>query len=209
MKRNEIIGEMQQPGKIKQITGNEVEIENPDGTKLTAPAARLIKDPTSGQLKLGKPTAIPGQPNQTNDPAEKQKMPKPGDQVNLATEGAEIDWRSDDVETVKAMGQEFYIKDTPEGKLLLGDDIEGYFYADHNGQEREGHITFVYNLDTGKFIEFPDDYSQFYGYLDDDEVSDYVKELVDEIESKMDSNKESVSLELEELDRVAKLAGIR
>jgi hypothetical protein len=106
-----------------------------------------------------------------------------------------IDWASDDVETVKAMGQEFYVKDTPEGKLLLGDDVEGYFYADHNGQEREGNITFVYNLDTGNFIEFPKDYSQFYGYLDHDEVEDYVKELVDEIKGKMGSNEESVNTE--------------
>jgi hypothetical protein len=76
----------QQPGKIKQITGNEVEIENPDGTKLTAPAARLIKDPTTGQLKLGQPTAVPGQPNQPTDPAAKQDMPKAGDQVKMASE---------------------------------------------------------------------------------------------------------------------------
>jgi hypothetical protein len=111
-----------------------------------------------------------------------------------------IDWKSDDVETVKAMGQEFYIKDTPEGKLLLGDDVEGYFYTDHNGAEREGNITFVYNIDTGKFLEFPKDYSDFHGYLDDDEVKDYVKELVDEIKGKMGSNKEESKSDEKEKD---------
>jgi cell pole-organizing protein PopZ len=117
-----------------------------------------------------------------------------------------IDWKSDDVETVKAMGQEFYVKDTPEGKLLLGDDVEGYFYTDHNGAEREGNITFVYNLDTGKFLEFPKDYSDFYGYLKDDEVEDFVKELVDEIKGKMGSNEESISPELEDIRRLSGIA---
>ena len=96
-----------------------------------------------------------------------------------------IDWNSDDVKEIEAMHQKFYVKDTPEGKLLLGDDVGGYFYTDHNGGEREGHITFVYNMDTGKFLEFPEDYSDSYGYLSDREVREFVKEVVREVESKM------------------------
>jgi hypothetical protein len=98
---------------------------------------------------------------------------------------AKIDWRSDDVEEVEAMYQKFYVKDTPEGKLLLGDDVGGYFYTDHNGGEREGNITFVYNMDTGKFLEYPEDYSDSYGYLSDRDVKEFVKDVVREVESKM------------------------
>ena len=98
---------------------------------------------------------------------------------------AKIDWRSDDVEEIEAMYQKFYVKDTPEGKLLLGDDVGGYFYTDHNGGEREGNITFVYNMDTGKFLEFPEDYNDSYGYLSDREVREFVKDVVREVESKM------------------------
>lgn len=98
---------------------------------------------------------------------------------------AKIDWNSDDVKEVEAMYQKFYVKDTPEGKLLLGDDVEGYFYADQDGGEREGHITFVYNMDTGKFLEYPEDYSDFYGYLSDRDVKEFVNDVVREIEDKI------------------------
>jgi hypothetical protein len=98
---------------------------------------------------------------------------------------AKIDWRSDDVEEIEAMYQKFYVKDTPEGKLLLGDDVGGYFYTDHNGGEREGNITFVYNMDTGKFLEYPEDYNDSYGYLSDRDVKEFVKDVVREIEDKM------------------------
>lgn len=96
-----------------------------------------------------------------------------------------IDWNGDDVKEIEAMYQKFYVKDTPEGKLLLGDDVGGYFYTDHNGGEREGHITFVYNMDTGKFLEYPEDYNDSYGYLSDREVREFVKDVVREVESKM------------------------
>jgi hypothetical protein len=91
VKRNEIIKPVvemtppgQKTGKIKQVIGNEVEIDNQDGTTTKAPADRLMKDPTTGEVKLGKPTV--GQPNQPTSSADQQNAPKSGDEIKLAAE---------------------------------------------------------------------------------------------------------------------------
>ena len=123
-------------------------------------------------------------PQQTTDNnPELQELARIKELAGMKNESS-IDWKSDDVKEVEAMGQTFFVKDTPEGKLLLGDDIEGYFYADSNGREREGSITFVVNLDTGDILKWPDDWSQFSGYLDSNEVEDYVKDVVKEVKAK-------------------------
>jgi hypothetical protein len=122
--------------------------------------------------------------------------------ADLKNEGSS-DWKGDDVQTVKTNDGEFYVKDTPDGRLLLGDDIEGYWYADQDGGEREGYITFVVNIDTGKVVEYPDDFEPGVGYLDDTSVDDFIKGVVADVKSKLDSSKESISPELEDIRRLS------
>ena len=66
----------------------------------------------------------------------------------------DIDWNSDDVVEVEVNGDKMYVKETEEGLLLLGEDIEGSFYTDQDGGERDGWISFVVNIDTGKTVDF-------------------------------------------------------
>ena len=123
--------------------------------------------------------------------------PTPVAKIRNEDASPKIDWNSDDVQEVDAMYQKFYVKDTPEGLMLLGDDVGGYFYADHDGGEREGNITFVYNMDTGKFLEYPEDYSQFSGYLSDREVEEFVKGVVKEIKTKYGETYDEIKDEAE------------
>jgi hypothetical protein len=85
---------------------------------------------------------------------------------------------------VNVQGEDFILRDTPEGMLLIGDDIEGSWYSSQDGAERTGAISFVVNLTKGKIVEFPDDFDVDYGYLNDEDVEDYIKMVAREVDMK-------------------------
>jgi hypothetical protein len=124
--------------------------------------------------------------------------------AGLAT-GEKIDRNAPGVQEIDIMDDTFYVKDTSEGRLLLGDDIKGYWHTDQEGNERESYISFVVNLDTGKTLKYPEDHDQNYGYLDDTAVSQFIKNVVNQARAKLGNKKESSVPELEDIKQLAGL----
>ena len=122
---------------------------------------------------------------------------KPVEQVRNEAVSPKMDWSSDDVVTVKTKMGDYYVKDTPEGLMLMGEDVEGYFHSDQDGESREGYIDFVYNMDTGKMVESPDDWHDDYGYLSYDDVEEFVKEVTQEVKSKYGETYDEIKDEVE------------
>jgi hypothetical protein len=119
------------------------------------------------------------------------------EQISNEAASPKMDWSSDDVVTVKTKMGDYYVKDTPEGLMLMGEDVEGYFHSDQDGESREGYIDFVYNMDTGKMVESPDDWHDDYGYLSYDDVEEFVKEVTQEVKSKYGETYDEIKDEVE------------
>jgi len=98
--------------------------------------------------------------------------------------GSDGEEKSGKDKIVNVQGEDFILRDTPEGMLLIGDDIEGSWYSSQDGGERTGTISFVVNLTKGKIVEFPDDFNIDYGYLNDEDVEDYIKMVAREVDMK-------------------------
>jgi hypothetical protein len=197
MKINDIIKEFStdsQPGKINKIQNGEVEIQNTDGTKLTAPAERLIKDPATGKLTLSKPVHTPGSPQQSTSPQNQQNMPKAGDQVTMASEELGYDEVSgktashilrkldqgDDLDSV--------INDFPELSRMIS------VIAQAHGLDPNNDFEEIENV----LINDLEDLANEYDQSSDDEFDDT------EFDDELDDNFESV-----DLSSIKKLAGLQ
>lgn len=83
-------------------------------------------------------------------------------------------------------GEEFEVKHTPQGRLLIGVDIPAQVYhSGHGGENAERFIDFVYNMDTKKVIEWPEKMSYEYEELDKEAFLEVVDWIATKVETKL------------------------
>jgi hypothetical protein len=106
------------------------------------------------------------------------------------------DMDSEGFHRITVDGEVFFIKDSPEGPILQGEDIEGY-WTDY---DKEGWLDFEANIKTGEFDVTQVNLGANYGAESDwsqEAVDGYIEEIISKVRSQYGSTWDEISDELE------------
>jgi hypothetical protein len=115
---------------------------------------------------------------------------------------------------IKIENEVFWVKNTPEGPMLYGEDIEGYWTA----YDKEGWLDFEANIETGEFTVTRVDLGANHGSesdWDESATDEYIEDIISQVrksygttwEEIKDEVEGGVSVEKEDLELEAKYQG--